>query len=251
MIIIVGAGIAGISASYHLGLKGKDSIIFEKDETWGGLSGNFEKDGFLFDKAVHLSFTENEYVKSLFAESTDLFRYEPEPTNYYNGVWLKHPAQNNIFPLEVEEKIRIISDFIRREQKKKIPNYETWLRCQYGNYFSENFPMRYCKKYWTCEAKELSTTWIKKRMYTPKIEEVLLGAMTDDTPLTYYAKEMRYPKKGGYKQFFSLMAKKCDFRYNKKINLIDSENKIIFFTDGTSESKLPRLLSVLYGHPLP
>jgi hypothetical protein len=30
-------------------------------------------------------------------------------------------------------------------------------------------------------------------MYQPSIDEVLFGAMTSQTPNTYYVKEMRYP----------------------------------------------------------
>jgi len=258
MIVIIGAGIAGISAAYHLNLKGKKSIIFEKDNSWGGLCNNFEIKGFTFDKAVHLSFTKDKYVKSLFAKSTDFFTYNPDPTNYYKGVWLKHPAQNNIYPLEVEEKIKIIKDFINRKKvNKNTEDYENWLRCQYGNYFAENFPMRYTRKYWTLEAKNLSTSWIKNRMYKPTIGELLKGAMTNNTPNTYYANKMRYPKKGGYKSFLNFMAKKCDIRLNKKATLIDIKKKKVFFEDGSSTSyshlissiPLPELVGIIKNVP--
>ncbi|WP_045213318.1 FAD-dependent oxidoreductase [Desulfonatronovibrio magnus] len=36
MIAILGAGISGISAAYHLRQRGIESIVFEKDEDWGG-----------------------------------------------------------------------------------------------------------------------------------------------------------------------------------------------------------------------
>jgi len=94
MRIILGAGISGISAEYHLRKKGIKSIIYEKDSGWGGLCGNFEIDGFRFDKAIHLSFTGNAYVKELFANSCQYHVHKPEPYNYYKNYWLKHPARN-------------------------------------------------------------------------------------------------------------------------------------------------------------
>lgn len=259
MIAIIGAGIAGISAAYHLNLKGKKSIIFEKDNSWGGLCDNFEIKGFIFDKAVHLSFTKDKYVKSLFAKSTDFFTYNPDPTNYYKGVWLKHPAQNNIYPLEVEEKIKIIKDFINRKKiNENTEDYENWLRCQYGNYFAENFPMRYARKYWTLEAKKLSISWIRNRMYKPTIDEVLEGAMTNNTPNTYYAKEMNYPKKGGFKSFLNLMVEDCNIQLNKKVTLINPQNKEIILSDGSSKKyshlvssiPLPELINILKNVPI-
>lgn len=237
MTIILGAGISGISASYHLNQKGIENIVFEKDDDWGGLCGNFEINGFRFDKAIHLSFTNNEHVKDLFSKSCEYIIHNPLAYNYYKGSWLKHPAQNNLEPLSLIEKIEIISDFADNSNKKdNIENYEEWLKAQYGDYFSENFPISYTKKYWTLEAKELSTTWVGNRMYQPNIKEVLKGAFEKETPNTYYASEMRYPLKGGYKSFLNYMRKDCDIRLNKKVIEIDIKNKIVYFEDNTNQN---------------
>lgn len=237
MTIILGAGISGISASYHLNQKDIENIIFEKDDDWGGLCGNFEINGFRFDKAIHLSFTTNEYVKDLFSKSTEYITHKPLAYNYYKGSWLKHPAQNNLEPLSLNEKIEIISDFMENpNQKENIKNYEEWLKAQYGNYFSEHFPIPYTRKYWTLEAKDLSTTWVGNRMYQPNIKEVLKGAFEKETPNTYYASEMRYPVKGGYKSFLNYMRKDCDIRLNKKVIEIDTINKIVYFEDNTNHN---------------
>ena len=234
--IILGAGISGISAGYHLGLKGFNSTIYEQDSEWGGLCGNFTIDGFRFDKAVHLSFAKSEYVQELFKKSSPILRHKPAASNYYKGHWLKHPAQNNLAPLSADEKISIITDFIKNSSKEHtISDYESWLRAQYGDYFSENFPMKYTRKYWTVDADKLSTTWVGTRMYQPDISEVLRGSYTTETPNTYYADEMRYPAKGGYKSFLNLMAKECNIVLNKKAVSIDTELKQVKFEDGSKK----------------
>lgn len=248
MTLILGAGISGISASYHLSQKGIENIIFEKDDDWGGLCGNFQINGFRFDKAIHLSFTENEYVKKLFSKSCEYITHKPIAYNYYQGHWLKHPAQNNLGPLELDEKIEIISDFIENSnQKENIKNYEEWLKAQYGNYFSEKFPMLYTRKYWVLDAKDLSTAWVGNRMYQPNIKEVLKGAFESDTPNTYYAKEMRYPKIGGYKSFLEFMRKDCDIRLNKEVIEINTSEQLVYFKDGTHQ-KYDKMISSI---PLP
>lgn len=256
--IILGAGISGISAAYHLKQQGMDSIIYEQDCDWGGLCGNFEVDGFRFDKAIHLSFTKDKYVKEIFSKSCEYIVHKPIAYNYYKGSWLKHPAQNNLYPLGLEEKLEIISDFVENENKKtNISNYEEWLRAQYGNYFSENFPIPYTRKYWTKEARELSITWVGDRMYKPNIKEVLKGAFEPDTPNTYYAKEMRYPKYGGYKNFLTTMVSESQIRFNKKVISIDVNSKSIQFEDKTKEQytdlisslPLPELVKMIEGVP--
>jgi len=256
--IVLGAGISGLSAAYHLGLKGYKPTVYEQDSEWGGLCGNFTIDGFRFDKAVHLSFAKSEYVQELFKKSTEIIGHPPIASNYYKGYWLKHPAQNNLAPLPSDEKVKIITDFIEnKDVKREVTNYEEWLRAQYGDYFAENFPMRYTRKYWTVEASELSTTWCGARWYQPSIPEVLEGAFTTETPNTYYADEMRYPATGGYKSFLSIMAQNSTIKLNKKAIAINSNSKEIKFEDGTIESyehlvsslPIPYVVSILNNVP--
>lgn len=238
-IVILGAGISGIGAGYQLSKdKNNKVILFEKNDNWGGLCDNFIIDGFRFDKFVHLSFTSNQEVKELFDKSCESIRYISNPANYYNGFWIKHPAQNNLYPLTNEEKEEILNSFKKRENKSinEIKNYEEWLKVQYGDYFAENFPMKYTRKYWGVEAKELETRWVGNRMYKPTLEEVEQGMETEDTPITYYAKEMRYPAIGGYKSYLNYMVKDLDIKLNHEVKEIDITNKVIYFKNSTQET---------------
>lgn len=242
-IIILGAGIAGISAAYHAKEKypKAEVIVFEKTNDWGGLCGGFYVSSplgrFWFDNAVHLSFTSEEYVQKLFHSSSKPICHIPDPINYYKGIWIKHPAQNNLFPLNAKEKTLALKDMIENHNSKKnLTNFEEWLKAQYGNYFSENFPMKYTKKYWTTEAKNLSTTWVESRFYTPNLEEILYGAMSTDTPNTYYAQKMCYPKEGQYRSFFKSLAYQANIIYNKNIIKIDTHNQNIICADGSIET---------------
>jgi protoporphyrinogen oxidase len=231
--IIIGGGVSGIAAAYELKKYKLESIVFEKNDDWGGLLDNFEIDGFRFDKFVHLSFTNNKYVNDIFFQ-TQYISHEPLSYNFYKGHWLKHPAQNNLFSLEKNEKEKIINDFKNRKDKdvSEITDYEDWLRVQYGDYFAENFPMVYTEKYWTVKAKELEIKWVGSRMYKPSLDEVMKGCENSKTPNTYYAKEMRYPMKGGYKSFILPMTKDIDIRTNSKVLKIDLSNKTVKLTNG-------------------
>lgn len=242
-IIILGAGIAGISAAYHAKQKYPNSevVIFEKSNDWGGLCGGFcipsSYGDFWFDNAVHLSFASEKYVQEVFHGSSHPICHTPDPVNYYNNIWIKHPAQNNLFPLSIEEKILALKDMIdNHNPKENFSNFEQWLRSQYGNHFAENFPMKYTRKYWTVEAKELSTSWVGQRLYTPKLDEILEGAMTSNTPNTYYAQEMHYPKEGQYRSFFKTLANQANIIYNKEVIKIDPKIKAINFSDNTTET---------------
>jgi protoporphyrinogen oxidase len=233
-ILILGAGISGLGAAYSCKEMGYAPIVLEKDSTYGGLCGSFEIEGFTFDRFVHLSFSDSKIVNEIFLNSvSEVITHIPNPYNLYNRKWIKHPAQNNLFPLDEDEKQLIIRDLLKRPSiKTNIDNYEDWLRVKYGNYFAEHFPMAYTPKYWMIQAKELRTEWIGKRLYQPSVEEVMSGARNPDTPVTFYAQEMRYPKKGGYKSFLKSMTEKSDIRYNETVQRIDPVKKIVHTSSG-------------------
>ena len=247
--IILGSGISGISAGYHLQNAGEDVVIYEKDNDWGGLCGNFTIDGFRFDRFVHFTFADNEYIRNLFEESSPTYAHPSISSNYYKGYWLKHPAQNNIAPLTVDEKVDIIKGFINRKTKSfdEIKDYDEWLRVQYGDYFAENFPFKYTRKYWGLEPKELETKWVGNRMHTPNIDEVLKGSYETQDKIFYYTSHMKYPKKGGFRSILNKCREGLDIRFNKEVVEINPLEKYIKFSDGTKEN-YKRLISSL---PLP
>ena len=92
----------------------------------------------------------------------------------------------------------------------------------------------------------LHIDWLEESLQ-PSVEEVIEGCNTKETPITYYAKEMRYPKQGGYKSYLKELVKDADIRYNLEVFRIDTLNKIVYFTNGET-AKFDRLISSL---PLP
>lgn len=232
-VMILGAGIAGLASAFYLGKN--HATIFEKGTTYGGLCGNFSINGFRFDHAVHLSFTTSSIVREIF-DKVPYLTHKPLPVNYYNGMWVKHPVQNNLFPLPIDERIEAIKGFIDRPEANGHPdNYREWLYQQYGGYIAEHFPIPYTRKYWRENAEDLGVNWISNRMYRPNLDEILKGALTDSTADVYYAKEMRYPSKGGYKSFVQPLADQANIKYGKEAVIIDASNKYVEFSDGTKE----------------
>ncbi|SJZ57993.1 Protoporphyrinogen oxidase [Cetobacterium ceti] len=229
--IIIGAGISGLSAGYHLDKNNEDYVIFEKSNSYGGLCGSFEIGGFYFDKFIHLCFTKNEYVKNVFNKSTNEIEHIPNPYNYYKGLFIKHPAQNNLYPLSIEEKNKILNDFKNRKNisLNLIDNYEEWLKVQYGDYFAKEFPIKYTKKYWKTNPQNMDINWIGDRMYKPTYDEVYQGTISDKTPITYYAPKMYYPEKGKYISYLKNIIEKIKNKIylNKEIIEINLEKKYV------------------------
>lgn len=223
--LILGAGVSGLATGQRLFEQNKKFLIIDKNPYVGGLCGSFNINGFVFDYFVHLSFTNNDTVRSYF-DKINYIKHTPNPFNYYHGIWIKHPAQNNLFPLKEAEKKKIWDSLKKRDiyEDRCDQNYEYWLRYQFGDYFAEHFPMVYNRKYWGVETSEMETKWIGKRIYQPSIDEIKQGMETTETPVTYYAKEMRYPVDGGYQSYLHSITHPEKIRLSERVVEIDYKN---------------------------
>jgi phytoene dehydrogenase-like protein len=65
MNLILGAGLAVLSASWHL--HHRDCVILEKSDVIGGHARSIIADGFTLDHGPHISFTRHDYVRTFFA----------------------------------------------------------------------------------------------------------------------------------------------------------------------------------------
>ncbi len=257
-ILVLGAGPAGISAAYHAGKAGKETVLLEARERYGGLCDHFHKGGFRFDHAVHFAFSKNEAYSALL-EKTDLITHRPEPYNYEQGRWLKHPVQNNLYPLPAEEKVEAIKSFIERPAREEGSDYRSWLYEQFGQVIADRYPARYTLKYWTVPPENLSTDWIGNRLYRPALEEVLFGALTGDTPLTYYLPELYYPRRGGFRAIFEPLVEDLDLRTGKEVVRIDTQRQVVECRDGSKEHyehlvsslPLPEIAKMIDNAPAP
>ena len=245
-IVVLGAGIAGLGAALAARRQGRRAVLFEARHRSGGLLDNFEVDGFRFDHAVHLSFASEPLVREIF-DRTPYLTHPADSTCFEDGRWLKHPVQNNLHPLPPQQKVDLIQSFLARPAELGGEDYEHWLRHQYGDAIAERFPIKYTTKYWATPAKGLSTTWIGNRMRRAELGEILFGAFTDETPNTYYTKEMRYPEKGGYKAFIQGLIDESEIRTGHAAVAVDPVQCVVTFANGTRVG-YGRLVSTL---PLP
>lgn len=254
--IILGAGVAGLGAALKARELGRTAVVFEARSAAGGLLDNFSINGFRFDHAVHLSFATEEKVRHIF-DQTAYHTHPAESFCFDQDRWLKHPIQNNLAPLNAEDKVELIKSFLSRPEAVAGDDYESWLRHQYGDGIAERYPLRYTEKYWATPAKNLSTTWIGNRMRRAELDEILFGAFSTETPNTYYTKEMRYPKVGGYKAFIQPLIDAADIRMNHRVVAIDTAAKIVTFENGlkvtyqnlVSTLPLPVVVKLIHAVP--
>ena len=110
-IIILGAGITGLSTAYHLQQMidnqpqlPVDYKIFEKESAVGGLCRSIYQDGFTFDYTGHLLHLREDYAKKLIKKLLKK-NYQTHKRNswiYSKGVFTRYPFQANTYGLPID-----------------------------------------------------------------------------------------------------------------------------------------------------
>jgi protoporphyrinogen oxidase len=251
-IAILGAGLAGLSATYHLGHP-KGTVVFEAKDHYGGHLYSWKKNGFTWDDGPHVSVTMNQYVKDLFAKCVK-GEYEElaiKATNFYKGHWIDHPAQTSLWQIPEPLRTKCLESFLEYANAKHTPpkNYEEWLHQSMGKVFADTFAAAYTRKYWTCEPRDLDTDWIGQRVMRPKIDDVVNSAKGPLPKGMYFVADRspRYPSHGGFLSYCHMLAEGADIRYNMKLVQVDFGKRILRFADGT-EVQYGRLITTV---PLP
>lgn len=250
-IIIIGGGLSGISASFFIGHQ--KCVLYEEKPYIGGHIYSHRRNGFTWDEGPHVSFTNNAFAKLILEESVgkeNLLAYPVSTSNYFEGTWIPHPAQSNLYAVPQPLRDKCLDDFLNSRTSghgKEIRNYRDWLISAFGESFYDTFPKAYTKKYWTESPENLTTEWVGKRVFYPDVETVKRGYYGSQTEQTHYVKSVRYPSNGGYLAFAKGLSDGIRVNLNLGIEKIDFSLKQIFLKNGTTR-RYDQMISTI---PLP
>ena len=96
--VILGAGPTGLAAAYHLG---EGSLLLEKGNTVGGWCRSIVDNGFTFDFAGHIMFSNDAYVLELYEKllGDNVHWQNREAWIYSKSVYTRYPFQGALYGL--------------------------------------------------------------------------------------------------------------------------------------------------------
>ena len=99
--VVMGAGPTGLAASYHLG---EGSLLLEKADTVGGWCRSIVDNGFTFDYAGHIMFSNDAYVLALYKTllGDNVHWQNREAWIYSKEVYTRYPFQGALYGLPPE-----------------------------------------------------------------------------------------------------------------------------------------------------
>jgi protoporphyrinogen oxidase len=235
-IAVLGSGISALGAAQRLAKEKVEVTLYDKNAFFGGHTNSLRyKEGFVFDMGPHVSFTSDKRIEALLADNVDgdFDTHKYRFNNYWEGHWMGHPAQTNLHGLPTDIVVKIIADFVEQgTRQEEIRTYEDWLRVAYGRTFAERFPGQYTFKYHTTNASNLTTDWMGPRMYRPKLEEIVRGALTSETPNVHYIQSFRYPRRGGFAAYLQKWARAATINLSHEVVRVDPGSRSVSFRNG-------------------
>ena len=261
-IVVLGSGMAGMGATHRLSQEGVRPAVYDQNSYYGGHTASFEHEGgFVFDIGPHISFTKDERIQELFADSVDhdFETLQIRLNNYWRGYWPLHPVQLHLHGLPDDVIVDVIKDFVDASQadESKITNYAEWLLASFGRSFAELFPMQYTRKYHMTSAENMSTDWLGPRIYRPSLEEVLRGALSAEAPHKHYITHFRYPTRGGFRSYLKKFVALGQLNLEHRLVGLDPRARELTFANGArvrygavvSSIPLPDLIPMIAGTP--
>jgi protoporphyrinogen oxidase len=254
-VVILGAGLTGLSTAYHLQTTGFSNFrIFEKNATPGGLARSVKHDGFTFDFTGHALHINNNYFQSFvnnMISTQFLAAINRNSYIYSHNTYTPYPFQMNLYGLPPHVIRDCILGFVtRKKTHTKSKSFYEWVCKHFGTGLGKHFFFHYNTKQLAYDLKKIHPSWTSRFVPQINLKEFLDGALQPHSKKKIgYNHSFFYPKHGGIQSFVDAIARqiKTPPHLKYKAVSIDLKSKTIYFQNGQHE-KYEKLISTL---PLP
>jgi protoporphyrinogen oxidase len=171
--VVLGGGLAGLSAGYLLTRAGRSAEVFEADAEVGGLSKTIVRDGFRFDIGGHRFFTKDRKIESLVRDlmGEELIEVCRTSKIYLKDRFFDYPLKpaNALSGLGLAMTARIILDYTAQRARnllggREVVSLEDWVVKNFGRTMFNIYFREYSEKVWGLDCGRISQQWVARRI---------------------------------------------------------------------------------------
>lgn len=262
-IYVLGAGLAGLSAAWHLQKSGIHCEVFEKESEVGGLCRSKRMNGYTFDYDGHLLHFRHrdtfELVKDFLKDN--LARHKRNAWVYSYGRLTRYPFQANLFGLPSDIAQECLTGYVNANRKgevKKNGNFLHWIKNTFGDGIARHFMIPYNTKFWTVPPQGMTCEWLEGFVPQPTLTQVIAGAREDSQQRMGYNAHFWYPRKGGIGQLpLAFKERLTNVHTGFEIKKINLKKRRLVFKNGAHKNfdfmistlPLPELPAIIQDIP--
>ena len=180
---IIGAGPAGLTAAYKLSQKGHEVVVFESENSVGGMAKTIALWGQLVDLGPHRFSSSDSRINDFWGE---IIGNEYKTVNrltriYYKNTFFDYPLKvlNVLNGLGIIEAAHSILSYVfaRIKPPPVDSTFETWVSKRFGKHLFEIFFKPYSEKLWGVPCRELDSDFAVQRIKKLSLFEAIKAAV--------------------------------------------------------------------------
>jgi len=267
VIAVLGAGLTGLSAAYHL--QDHDEVtVLERETRPGGLCRSVVKDGFTFDLTGHLLHLRRPEIRALVHDLVPADRFasiDRKAWIHSHGVFTPYPFQVNTHGLPPPVVAECLIGFVEAMREGEVTPEEAgtlsfgrWVTRTFGAGIARHFMIPYNEKLWLTDLDEVTCDWVSWSIPRPSLRDVVEGALGVSSKAFGYNPSFLYPKEGGIEILPAALAGRVrGIRCGEEVTAVDAARRTITLRSGgtlaydrlISTLPLPRLIAITRGLP--
>ena len=234
-VLILGGGVSGLSAAYHLQQTGRtDYLVLEKENQPGGLCRSIRRNGFTFDYSGHLLHLHTPQGKKLVRTllGSNLHRLPRRAWIYTGTSRVPFPYQANLFALPPDIRQQCLDGLLQARKKTALlppAHFGQWCVQAFGKGIYENFLKPYNTKLWGCPPQKLTCEWCGPFVPLPTAQEIRQSADKKPHKTFGYNSYFYYPQTGGCEALVSALTHRITrLKTNCPVTRIDLNHKTVY-----------------------
>jgi len=243
-IVIIGAGLTGLSTAYYLEKQGFfDYILIEQDERPGGLLRSEHESGFTFDYTGHFLHC-NDQTFLTFLHDIVSFSHLNNTVRktgiVSHNVTTDYPFQMNLYGLPIDVAIDCIEKYVTRPKNIRQPSsFYSWILKHFGSGFGRHFFFPYNRKLLAYDLKKVHPSWTGRFLPSTNLASIIKGTI-EKKPASGigYNSSFYYPQQGGIESIIKKVTVRLKNKVltNHQVIGIDPDKKVIRCNNGTAIS---------------
>ena len=215
-VVVIGAGLTGLSAAYHVQKLGLAATVLERAAQPGGACRTTLRDGFHFDLTGHLLHLARRESQDLLRElgvRSALRPHRRRAAIALAGAVTPYPIQINTYKLPRGIRRDCLLGFVeahlRRSDREPQPrSFLDWVLSRFGEGFARHFFIPYNRKLYCTDPAELTTEWVGRYVPRPELKDVIDGSLGLYRKPVGYNATFLYPREGGIRVLADAVAAK-------------------------------------------
>ena len=199
--LIIGGGLAGLSAAWHLG---REARVLEASSTVGGLCRSYRREGYTFDISGHLLHFRRSEVRRFVAARLPgaLVRHRRRAFVHFHGRLVHYPFQAHLYELPARVRDECLRGFFKavgeKDEGAVTPgDFEGWLRHHFGEGIVKHFLGPYNRKMWRVPLRRIDPAWAAWAVPVPTPAQIQEAGQPGANMQLGYNPIFSYPREGG------------------------------------------------------